>query len=144
MRLALSIAACAFGIAATAAPAPTLSGEVPVTVPMAEVLRLARSNPVIKLQARLQVQRAKIAVDDVFCRASKLDPSWGRLSGTIVGPYRCVIGSHTLQVTANQRFTDASGARLSPLAADIKSKAVAVVEDRFRGRWSRTAVGAPR
>jgi hypothetical protein len=144
MRLAVVIAACALGIAWQGVPAPAAASDAWVTLPMADVLRRARSNPVIKLQARMQLRRANIALDDVFCRANKLDASWGRLADTVVAPYTCVIGTQTVLVTSHLRFTDAAGVRVPSIAADLKSKAVAVTEVRFRWRWLRSGAGVAR
>ena len=134
------------GAAAAQAPAaPPVSPSVgSATVPMLfnEVLARARINASLQLQVRLQLHRAQLKRDDVWCRASVLDSRWSHLTGERLGPYVCPIGRRTLVLAGTVTFLDSRSNKISPTDPDLPNKAYKMTETRFKWRWQGPEVGA--
>lgn len=129
------------GAATAQTPAPAQPAGAPgsnLTAPMqlGDVLLRARINASLQLQIRLQLHRAKLKREDVWCRAAVFEARWVHLAGQLVSPYICPIGRRTLFLTGTYAFTDARGNKLVGSDPDLPVKAVRVTESRFKWRWS--------
>jgi hypothetical protein len=125
---------------AGAAPAAAQRPAAPVvtsasSVPLAEVLDVAKPYPNLLLQVRLQLVRANLKRDVVTCASGRYDGRWVGLSGTKQAPYECRIGSRTLVITAAQTFFDRNGRRLTAADAATPAKAVKVKESGLKWSW---------
>jgi hypothetical protein len=123
---------CAALILSAAAPAAALQGG---SLPLTDVIALAKPYPNLLLQIRLELVRANTTRDKVVCTADRLDGNWKRLSAARVGPYACTIGRRTLTVATKPTYYDERGYKLSPRAPDLGIKAVRVEETNLKWSW---------
>jgi hypothetical protein len=129
MRLSLVCAALTFS---AAAPAAALQGG---SLPLTDVIALAKPYPNLLLQIRLELVRANTTRDKVVCTADRLDGTWKRLSAARVGPYQCLIGRRALTVTTTPTYYDERGYKLSPRAPDLSIKAVRIDQKNLKWTW---------
>ena len=129
--------------AAAQSPMPAIPASGAATVPMLfnEVLTRARINASLQLQVRLQLHRAQLKREDVWCRAGVLDSRWPYITGERIGPYVCPIGRRTLVLGGTVTFFDNRNGKISPTDPDLPSKAQKVTETRFKWRWQGSEAG---
>jgi hypothetical protein len=136
MRLFLfAFAALCIAIPAASAKvvAPGLSGGG--SLPLADVVEIAKPYPNLTLQVRLQLVRASLKREQVVCTASRFGNQWTNLGGARLAPYECPIGKRTLVVTANQIFYDRNGRKVAPGDPELMRKAAKVKENGLVWRW---------
>jgi hypothetical protein len=112
---------------------PALSGGG--SLPLAEVIDLAKPYPNLVLQVRLQLVRANLKREQVMCSGTRFGSQWTNLGGTRLAPYECAIGKRTLVVTANQTYLDRNGRKVKPEDPDIVRKAAKVRETGLTWKW---------
>jgi hypothetical protein len=121
----------AAGTAHAKPPAPAQGGSMPLT----EVLAVAKPYPNLLLQVKLELVRANLKREQVVCAAERFDTRWVALSGGRIAPYECKIGGRTLVVSAAQTYYDKAGHRLKPTDTSLPAKAVKVQEARLKWSW---------
>jgi hypothetical protein len=117
-----------------------VTNQVPVisqggSLPLEQVLAVAKPYPNLLLQVRLELVRANLKRDAVTCGAGRYDARWLQLSGSRLAPYECKIGTRTLVITASQTFYDRNGKRLVPADANTPAKAAKVREGGLKWSW---------
>jgi len=134
------------GGAAAQAPQPALAspavGSATVPILFNEVLARARINASLQLQIRLQLHRAQLKREDVWCRASVLDARWPYLTGERLGPFVCPIGRRTLVLGGTVIFLDSRNGKISPTDPDLAAKTMKITETHFKWRWQGPESGA--
>jgi hypothetical protein len=116
-----------------AAKVPGLSGGG--SLPLAEVVTLAKPYPNLTLQVRLQLLRANLKRDDVVCAAARYGNQWTALGGRRSAPYECRIGQRKLVITANQIYFDRNGRKVSVSDRELLRKAATVKENGLSWQW---------
>ncbi len=114
-------------------PAPGLSGGG--SVPLADVLEVAKPYPNLVLQVRLQLVRANVKREQVVCSGARYSPTWANLGGARLAPYECKIGRRTLVVDAAQNYFDRNGRKVKIDDPDVMRKAAKVTEKGLTWRW---------
>jgi hypothetical protein len=127
-------------VAAQRPAARPADGPMPVvtqggSLPLEQVLAVAKPYPNLLLQVRLELVRANLKRDAVSCGAGRYDARWATLSGNRLAPYECKIGKRTLVITAAQTFYDRNGRRLVPTDAATPAKAATVRESGLKWSW---------
>jgi hypothetical protein len=110
-------------------------------IPLTDVLARARASPQVALIARLELKRAKLKRDDVFCTAETNDRTWIHLRGTPIGPYECNFGERMLVLAGRIEYTDIAGQKLRASDPALKEKAARLTERRFNWRWKKQSLG---
>jgi hypothetical protein len=128
----LALGATVASGAAHAKPPVTAGGG---SMPLTDVLAVAKPYPNLLLQVKLELVRANLKRDQVICAAERFDNRWVALSGGRLAPYECKIGTRTLVVSAAQTYYDKAGHRLKPTDAALPAKAVKVQEARLKWSW---------
>ena len=105
------------------------------SLPLAEVLVLAKPYPNLMQEVRLELLRAGVRKEAVVCSGRRLSAEWPALTGARTAPYECRIGRRKLVVTARQTFYDANGHRLSSEDPQVRRRAVKVAETGLQWRW---------
>lgn len=105
------------------------------SLPLADVLEVAKPYPNLILQVRLQLVRANLKRDQVVCAARRFGPEWPALGGGRLAPYECAIGKRTLVVTATQIYFDRNGRKVSASDADLARKAARLKENGLTWSW---------
>lgn len=119
--------------AAAKTPLPGLAGGG--SLPLGDVVAIAKPYPNLVLQIRLQLVRAGTSADKVVCTGRRYSNMWTALGGAKAAPYECQIGRRTLAVSANQTYFDRNGHRLNESDPDLPRKAVRVQERALSWRW---------
>jgi len=134
-RIALTFVSLVLTAAAASAKvaAPGLSGGG--SVPLVEVLDLAKPYPNLVLQVRLQLVRANLKREQVVCTGSRFGNQWVALGGARLAPYECPIGKRRLIITANQSYFDKNGRKVKPNDPDLMHKAAKVKESGLAWQW---------
>ncbi len=114
-------------------PTPGLSGGG--SVPLTEVLELAKPYPNLVLQVRLQLVRANLKREQVICTGRRFGTQWTQLGGARLGPYECAIGKQRLLVETAQTYTDVNGHKLKVGDKDLLLRAANVKEASFKWNW---------
>lgn len=105
------------------------------SVPLAEVLDLAKPYPNLVMQVRLQLVRANLKREQVVCSGDRFGPQWATLSGARLAPYQCVIGKRTLAIAASQSYFDRNGRKVKPSDPDLMRKAAKFKETGLTWSW---------
>lgn len=113
--------------------APALSGGG--SLPLAEVMELAKPYPNLVLEVRLQLVRANLKREQVVCSGARFGNDWTGLGGGRLAPYACTIGKRTLAITANQSYFDRNGRKVKADDPDLPRKAAKVKETGLKWRW---------
>ncbi|MEQ1614387.1 MAG: hypothetical protein ABL904_16695, partial [Hyphomicrobiaceae bacterium] len=131
------LAISCFAIIVTSADAkvaaPGLSGGG--SVPLAEVLDLAKPYPNLVMQVRLQLVRANLKREQVVCNGSRFGSQWSTLGGARLAPYACVIGKRTVVIDGNQSYFDRNGRKVKADDPDLPRKAAKVKETGLKWQW---------
>ena len=114
-------------------PVPGLVGGG--SVPLADVLEVAKPYPNLVLQVRLQLVRANVKREQVVCSGARYSPTWINLGGARLAPYACKIGKRTLVVDAAQNYFDRNGRKLKIDDPEVMRKAAKVTEKGLTWRW---------
>lgn len=132
MRLFL-FAVASLGLAgpALAQPAPGQGGSVPLV----EVLDLAKPYPNLTTQVRLRLIASNTTKEKVTCTAQRFANTWTGLGGARLAPYVCPIGKRTLTITAEPTYYDKAGYKLKATDPTLSAKAAKVVESRLKWSW---------
>jgi len=117
--------------AATAAAAAGATGSVPLR----DVMKAASNTTHLNTEITLALYREQLKKDEIFCAGAKLANDWKRLSGTRVGPYECRLGGRKLMITTKPVYFDANGHMLAAGDAELKSKAVRLIETGIKWSW---------
>jgi hypothetical protein len=121
------------GAALAKGPVPDQAGGG--SLPLADVLEIAKPYPNLTLQVRLQLVRANVKRDQVVCTGGRFGQRWATLNGARLAPYECAIGKRTLVVTANQTFFDKNGRKLTAADPALPVKATKVKETGLAWKW---------
>ncbi len=130
-------------IAALTAPASAQRLAPPATqpatqggsLPLSEVLALAKAYPNLITEIRLRLLAAGKKKDDVTCTAQRLSSDWPALGGRRTAPYVCPIGKRLLTITATPSFVDRNGYRLAADDPALATKAARLTENRLKWTW---------
>jgi hypothetical protein len=125
------MAAIVFTEPARAQLAPNQGG----TLPLSEVLDIAKPYPNLTTQVRLRLIASNTTRETITCTGQRLSNTWTALSGARIAPYVCAIGKRTLTVTAEQIYYDKAGYKLKPTDPALATKAAKVVESRLKWSW---------
>ena len=131
VAFALIIATLSVGAASAQPQAPTQGGSLPLS----DVLVVAKGYPNLVTQVRLRLVATGQKADKVVCTAQRLDNRWAGLSGARIAPYICPVGKRTLTVTATPTYYDKAGYKLKTSDPALAAKAVRVVESRLQWSW---------
>jgi hypothetical protein len=112
---------------------PGLSGGG--SLPLTEVLELAKPYPNLVMQVRLQLVRANLKREQVVCSGRRFGNQWTALGGARLAPYECVIGKRTLMIDARQSYFDGNGRKVKVDDPQLMSKAAKVTESSLAWRW---------
>lgn len=136
-RLATAIVAVALtGVMSSAVTArDTTPGLAGGSVPLTEVLDVAKPYPNLVLQVRLQLVRANLKREQVTCSGRRFGNQWTKLGGARLAPYECQIGKQKLIVEAAQSYADVNGRKLKIADKDIMLKAATVKESSLKWKW---------
>jgi hypothetical protein len=116
---------------AVAQPAPGQGGSIP----LAEVLEVAKPYPNLTTQVRLRLIASNTTKEKVTCSAQRFANTWTALGGVRVGPYVCPIGKRTLTITAEPTYYDKAGYKLKVSDPGLATTATKVVESRLKWSW---------
>lgn len=105
------------------------------SLPLAEVLELAKPYPNLVMQVRLQLVRANVKREQVVCTADRFGPQWTALGGARLAPYACAIGKRTVVITASQSYFDRNGRKVKPGDPDLTLKAARLKETGLKWQW---------
>jgi hypothetical protein len=105
------------------------------TVPLANVVALAKPYPNLRQEIRLARIATNTKPEGATCSARRLGTEWAFLAGQAIGPYRCKLGTRMLDVTTATTFFDGAKHKLARDAANLPSKAKSVTETRLVWRW---------
>lgn len=105
------------------------------SLPLAEVLELAKPYPNLVMQVRLQLVRANVKREQVVCTADRFGPQWTALGGARLAPYACAIGKRTVVITASQSYFDRNGRKVKPGDPDLSLKAARLKETGLKWQW---------
>lgn len=105
------------------------------SLPLTEVMALAKPYPNLVTQIRLQLVRANLKADKVVCTANRFGNEWTALGGARSGPYACEIGKRTVVIETQPTFSDKSGSKLKPTEPDLPKKAAKMTERGFKWQW---------
>lgn len=132
--MAMLVCLAAMSVAAVAKdPVPGLSGGG--SLPLDDVLAIAKPYPNLVLQVRLELVRANLKREQVVCTGSRFGNSWVELGGARLAPYQCKIGNRTLMISASQSYFDKNSRKLKPTDRDLMRKAATVRETGLTWRW---------
>ena len=133
LPVALSIVAVAATTAAARVATPGLSGGG--SLPLDDILVLAKPYPNLVMQVRLELVRAGLKREQVTCSGARFGNQWTSLGGARLAPYQCPIGKRTLVVEARQSYFDRNGRRVKPDDLDLMRKAATVRETGLTWQW---------
>jgi hypothetical protein len=105
------------------------------TVPLTDVLAIAKPYPNLRQEIRLARIANTAPPAAAPCTARRLGPEWSLLAGRTIGPYRCRIGDRMLDITTAVTFFDASQHKIASDAPQVMSKAKTLMESRLVWRW---------
>ena len=105
------------------------------SVPLANVLAIAKPYPNLLLEIRLQLAAADLKRDQVTCVAERLGTEWAQLSGASRGPYTCRIGKRQLSVATVATYFDKAGYRVKPSDTALPTRAAKITEARLTWKW---------
>jgi hypothetical protein len=105
------------------------------TVPLADVITLAKPYPNLVLQVRLQLVRANLKREQVTCTAARFGSQWQNLGGKSLGPYQCPIGKRTLAITSAHTFLDRNGRKVRADDPQVTAKAAVIKESGLTWKW---------
>jgi hypothetical protein len=125
------IALLALAGSAAAQPAPGQGGSIP----LGEVLDVAKPYPNLTTQVRLRLIASNTTKEKVTCSAQRFANTWAGLGGARIAPYICPIGKRTLTITAEPTYYDKAGYKLKQNDPALAAKAVKVVESRLKWSW---------
>jgi hypothetical protein len=136
MKIPCLAGVCLLAVMAPAhAQKPTPAGVQGGSLPLGDVMAVAKPYPNLLLQVRLELVRANLKRDTVTCAAGRYDNRWLQLGATRLAPYECRIGQRTLVITASQTYYDRNGKRLAPADAATPAKAAKVRESGLKWSW---------
>lgn len=130
----LAIAAIIGAVATPVAAQPSSPGQGG-SIPLADVLAVARPYPNLTTQVRLRLIGSNTTKEKVTCTAQRFSNTWPALGGARLAPYVCPIGKRTLTITAEPTYYDKAGYKLKVTDPALASKAVKVVESRLKWSW---------
>ncbi len=105
------------------------------TVALIDVLALAKPYPNLRQEIRLARIAAGGPSSAGTCTARRLGADWRLLAGRVVGPYRCRIGTRTLDIGTVITFFDAANHKIAADAPQSTTKAKTLTESRLVWRW---------
>ena len=121
------------GVAMAKVVTPGLSGGG--SLPLADVLEIAKPYPNLVMQVRLQLVRANLKREQVVCSGRRFGNQWTALGGARLAPYECAIGKRTLTIDARQSYLDGNGRKVKIDDPQLMSKAAKVTESGLVWRW---------
>jgi hypothetical protein len=125
-------------VAVFAVTEPALAQPVPGqggSIPLDEVLAVAKPYPNLTTQVRLRLIASNTSKDKVTCSAQRFANTWTGLGGARLAPYVCPIGKRTLTITAEPTYYDKAGYKLKSNDIALAVKAAKVVESRLKWSW---------
>lgn len=131
MILALSAAISMPAAAQKTAPSTGQGGSIP----LADVLAVAKPYPNLTTQVKLRLLASGLKADQVTCTAQRFPSTWTALGAARTAPYVCPFGRRTLTISAEPTYYDKAGYRLKANDPALADKAVKVVENRLKWAW---------
>lgn len=125
----------AFGAMLTLGFMATAAAGQGGSLPLDEVMQLAKPYPNLQMQVRLTLVGANLKQSQVVCSGARFSNAWAGLGGARHSPYECKIGSKTLIVTATPTYYDTNGHKLKPGDKALEKKAARLEETRLKWRW---------
>jgi hypothetical protein len=138
MRQSVRMLALMMGLFAGAIPAfaqkvaPIEGGG---SLPLGDVLRVAKPYPNLINEVRLALLKAGLKRDHVTCSGQRLSTAWTHLGGQRVAPYECRIGDRSLVVRAVANYFDRNGHKLAGDDPGVAAKATRLAEARLTWQW---------
>lgn len=136
----VALAGLAIVCLATAASAqktvPSPQIEQGGSLPLRDVMALAKPYPNLITQIRLQLVRANLKADKVTCAAKRFDATWTSLGGGRAGPYSCAIGKRVVIIETQATYRDKNGRKLQPTDPALPAKATRVTEAGLKWVWT--------
>ena len=117
--------------AQNAAPTAEQGGSIPLT----EVLAVAKPYPNLVTQVKLRLLASGLKSEQVTCGAKRFPNAWVALGAARAAPYVCPFGKRTLTITAEPTYYDKAGYRLKASDPALPGKATKVVENRLKWSW---------
>jgi hypothetical protein len=127
----LTLALAMPALAQTTTPSPGQGGSLPLS----DVLIIAKPYPNLQTQVRLRLLATGLTKDKVTCAAQRFPNSWPQLGGARVAPYTCLIGKRTLTIAAERTYYDKAGYKLKADDPSLVEKAARVTETRLKWSW---------
>jgi hypothetical protein len=131
LGFAAALLAAMAGSALAQRAAPGGGGSLPLT----DVLEVAKPYPNLLTQTRVWLLAAGLKKEQVSCSGDRYSNAWIGLGGRRVAPYVCPIGKRTLTVTATPVYYDRNGYRLNASDPQLQAKAMRVAETRLKWTW---------
>jgi hypothetical protein len=138
MRQSVRMLALVMGLFAGAIPAfaqkvaPIEGGG---SLPLGDVLRVAKPYPNLINEVRLALLNAGLRREQVTCAGRRLSRAWPHLGGQRVAPYECRIGERLLVVRSVANYFDRNGHKLAADDPGIAEKATRLAEARLTWQW---------
>ena len=134
IRIVVSLSIGLYVLCALTAAAQTGAPQAG-SLPLADVLAVAKPYPNLTQEVRLELVRAGARKEAIVCSGRRFDADWPGLAGARSAPYDCRIGRRMLTVSARQTFYDANGHRLGSDDPLLRKRAVRVTETGLQWRW---------
>jgi hypothetical protein len=135
LRVAPLILAITFAVSTAQAQKAVAPAAQSATVPLANLLALAKPYPNLRQEIRLARIATNTKPEAAACTARRLGTEWAFLAGQTLGPYRCKLGARMLDVTTATTFFDGAKHKLARDAQNLPSKAKSLTETRLVWRW---------
>ena len=131
--IAVAVVIAVSGAPALAQKTPPIEGGG--SLPLNDVLRVAKPYPNLINEVRLALLDAGVVREQVICSGQRLSKAWAHLGGQRIAPYECRIGQRLLVVRAVASYFDRNGHKLGPAESDVPQKAVRLAEARLTWAW---------
>ena len=125
----------AIGTSAAVAQNAVPQSEQGGSIPLAEVLAVAKPYPNLVTQVKLRLLASGLKTEQVSCGAKRFPTAWGGLGAARAAPDVCSFGKRTLTITAEPTYYDKAGYRLKASDPALPDKAVKIVESRLKWSW---------
>jgi len=105
------------------------------SLPLTEVLEIAKAYPNLTTQIRLTLVGANLKAAQVVCTGARFPNTWAELGGARHAPYECDIASRKLTITATPTYYDKNGHKLSASDKTLPTKAAKLKETQLKWKW---------
>jgi hypothetical protein len=137
VRLVLQLVMTAAALGLLAVPSSAQKGQSTQggSLPLADVLEIAKPYPNLQTQVKLRLIATGLARDKVICTGQRLANAWVHLSAARIGPYACTFGRRTLTIRTEPTYFDRAGYKLKPDDPALAAKATRIAEARLTWSW---------